>query len=118
MILVSWGVSGGLLGAVGLAGLSGLPSRRLEEWAWGYCWAGHYCRNSGTAARTGGGCEGKIEKSITGAVQKEKRKRKRKEGETKGDGKLQKAESCSALLINSIRAREVFPFFQKFNAAY
>lgn len=75
------------MGAVGLAQLSGLPSQRLAEWAWGYCWVGHYCRNTGATASTGGGCEGKIEKSIKKAAQK----KKKREGETKGDGKLQKS---------------------------
>lgn len=107
MILVSLGVSGGLVGAVGLPQLLGLPSQRLGEWAWGYCWAGHCCRSTGATARAGGGCEGKIEKSITKAAQKKKRKKER-EGETKEDEELQKAESYRALLINSIRGR---PFF-------
>lgn len=93
------------MGAVGLAQLSGLPSQRLGEWAWGYCWAGHRRRSAGATVSAGGGCEGKIEKSITKAAQKKKKKR---EGETKGDGELQKAESYRALLINSIRGR---PFF-------
>lgn len=91
------------MGAVGLAQLSGLPSQRLGEWAWGYCWAGHRCRSSGATASAGGGCEGKIEKSITKASQK-----KRKEGETKGDRELQKAESYRTLLINSIRGTAFF----------
>lgn len=102
MILVSWGVSGGLVGAVGLAQLSGLPSQRLGEWAWGYCrgWAPPVL-----PLVQGGVCEGKIEKSITKAAQKKKGKR---ESETKGDGELQKAESYGALLINSIRGRPLF----------
>lgn len=103
------------MGAVGLAQLLGLPSQRLGEWAWGYCWAGYRCRSTGATARAGGGCEGKIEKSITKAAQK----KKKREGETKGDEELQKAESYRALLINSIRGRPFFFFFfWNFSVAY
>lgn len=63
---------------------------------------------------------GKIEKSITKAVQEKKRGvggvarggGRGGKGETKGDEELQKAESCRALLINSIRGRPLsFLFF-------
>lgn len=62
------------MGAVGLAQLSGLPSQRLGEWAWGYCGAGHLCKNTGASTSAGGGCEGKIEKSIMKAVQKKEKR--------------------------------------------
>lgn len=75
------------MGAVGLDELTGLPSHRLGEWASGYCRAGHSCRSTGAIARSGVGCEGKIEKSIMRAAQKKKR-----EVETKGDEELQKEE--------------------------
>lgn len=91
------------MGAVGLAQLSGFPSQRLGEWASGYCWAGYGCRNTGSTASAGGGCEGKIEKSIVKAAPKRKRV-----GKTKGDGELQKAERYRALLINSIRGEAFF----------
>lgn len=63
------------MGAVGLDELTGLPSRRLGEWASGYCRAGHSCRCTG--ARSGVGCEGKIEKSIMRGRAKKKKKEKR-----------------------------------------
>ena len=61
------------MGAVGLAQLSGLPSQRLGEWAWGYCrgWAPPVL-----PLVQGGACERKIEKSITKAAQKKKKKGK------------------------------------------
>lgn len=101
------------MGAVGPAQLSGLPSQRLGDRAWGYYWAGHCRRSPGATAGAGGGCERKIEKSIVKAATK-----KKGEGETKGDGELQKAERYGALLINSIRGRAFVSSFWNFNAAY
>lgn len=83
------------MGAVGLAQLSGLPSQRLGEWAWGYCRAGHCRRSTGATASAGGGCEGKIEKSITKAAQKKERRKERvKQKEMESFKKLRAIEHC------------------------
>lgn len=113
LILASVGAGGGLVGAVGLDQLTGLPSHCLGESASGYCWAGHSCRSTGAIARSGVGCEGKIEKSIMRAT------KKRKEGLRQKEMKSFKKTSHRALLINNIRGRPPhLPFFWNFSVAY
>lgn len=104
------------MGAVGLDELTGLPSHRLGEWASGYSWAGHSCRSTGAIARSGVGCEGKIEKSIMRAAQK---KKKRKERLRQKEMKSFKKKNHRALLINNIRGRPFFPSsFWNLSVAY